>query len=64
MDVISHNAKSGTSRNTLALIRNAGIEPIVVDYLVTPPSKAEIKTLIAAAYPAPEGHARYGARPL
>jgi arsenate reductase len=46
---IYHNAKCGTSRNTLALIRNAGIEPVVVDYLATPPTKAELKTLIAAA---------------
>ena len=46
---IYHNAKYGTSRNTLALIRNAGIEPVVVDYLATPPTKAELKALIAAA---------------
>ena len=46
---IYHNAKCGTSRNTLALIRNAGIEPVVVDYLATPPTKAELKALIAAA---------------
>ena len=46
---IYHNARCGTSRNTLALIRNAGIEPVVVDYLATPPTKAELKALIAAA---------------
>ena len=46
---IYHNARCGTSRNTLALIRNAGIEPVVMDYLATPPTKAELKALIAAA---------------
>ena len=50
MDVIIyHNAKCGTSRNTLALIRNAGIEPMIIDYLATPPSKAELEAMIAAA---------------
>jgi arsenate reductase len=47
--IIYHNAKCGTSRNTLALIRNAGIEPTVVDYLASPPSKAELRAMIAAA---------------
>ena len=47
--IIYHNPKCGTSRNTLALIRNAGIEPTVIDYLATPPSKAELKAMIAAA---------------
>lgn len=47
--IIYHNSKCGTSRNTLALIRNAGIEPTVVDYLASPPSKAELKAMIAAA---------------
>jgi len=47
--IIYHNARCGTSRNTLALIRNAGIEPAVVDYLVSPPSKEELRALIAAA---------------
>lgn len=47
--VIYHNPKCGTSRNTLALIRNAGIEPVIIDYLAAPPSKAELKALIAAA---------------
>ena len=36
--VIFHNPACGTSRNTLALIRHAGIEPTVIDYLKTPPS--------------------------
>lgn len=47
--IIYHNAKCGTSHNTLALIRNAGIEPTIIDYLATPPSKAELKAMIAAA---------------
>lgn len=46
---IYHNAKCGTSRNTLALIRNAGIEPTIIDYLASPPSKTELNALIAAA---------------
>lgn len=46
---IYHNPKCGTSRNTLALIRNAGIEPDVIDYLVAPPSKAELAAMITAA---------------
>jgi arsenate reductase len=48
MDVIIyHNPDCGTSRNTLAMIRNAGIEPHVVEYLKTPPSRALLKRLIA-----------------
>ena len=38
---IYHNPKCGTSRNTLALIRNAGVEPTVVLYVETPPARAE-----------------------
>lgn len=49
MDVILyHNPACGTSRNTLALIRHAGIEPTVVEYLKTPPSKAELQALLRA----------------
>lgn len=44
-----HNPDCGTSRNTLALIRNANIEPEVIEYLVNPPSKAELTQLIADA---------------
>jgi arsenate reductase (glutaredoxin) len=44
---IFHNPKCGTSRNTLALIRNSGVEPEVVLYLETPPSKEQLKQLIA-----------------
>ncbi|WP_439373089.1 arsenate reductase (glutaredoxin) [Bradyrhizobium sp. DASA03120] len=47
MDVIIyHNPDCGTSRNTLAMIRNAGIEPHVVEYLKTPPSRVLLKQLI------------------
>ena len=44
---IFHNPKCGTSRNTLALIRNSGVEPEVVLYLEAPPSKEQLKKLIA-----------------
>ena len=44
---IFHNPECGTSRNTLALIRNSGVEPEVVLYLETPPSKEQLKQLIA-----------------
>ena len=47
--VIYHNPKCGTSRNTLGLIRNAGIEPHVVEYLRTPPSRALLVELIERA---------------
>ncbi|WP_442885432.1 arsenate reductase (glutaredoxin) [Amaricoccus sp.] len=46
--VIYHNPACGTSRNVLAAIREAGIEPRVVKYLETPPSRAELEALIAA----------------
>jgi len=45
---IYHNPQCGTSRNTLALIRNAGLEPQVVLYLETPPTRAQLAQLIAA----------------
>jgi arsenate reductase len=44
---IYHNPACGTSRNTLGLIRNAGIEPAVIEYLKTPPTRAELVSLIA-----------------
>jgi arsenate reductase (glutaredoxin) len=48
MDVIIyHNPECGTSRNTLAMIRNAGIEPHVIEYLKTPPSLSLLASLIA-----------------
>ena len=45
---IYHNPACGTSRNVLALIRNAGVEPEVVEYLKTPPDRATLRRLIAA----------------
>ena len=45
---IFHNPACGTSRNTLALIRHAGIEPTIVEYLKTPPSKEQLRELVAA----------------
>ena len=47
--VIYHNPKCGTSRNTLALIRHAGIEPEVIDYLTNPPSRVRLIELISGA---------------
>jgi arsenate reductase len=46
---IYHNPKCGTSRNTLALIRNAGIEPQVIEYLRDPPTRERLVALIADA---------------
>jgi len=46
---IYHNPACGTSRNTLALIRNAGIEPNVIEYLITPPTRSELIQLIQDA---------------
>ncbi|HEV7269919.1 arsenate reductase (glutaredoxin) [Pseudoxanthomonas sp.] len=45
---IYHNPACGTSRNTLGLIRNGGIEPRVIEYLKTPPDRATLLALIAA----------------
>ncbi|GJD94443.1 arsenate reductase (glutaredoxin) [Methylobacterium iners] len=47
--VIYHNPACGTSRNTLAMIRNAGIEPHVVEYLKTPPSRMLLQDMISRA---------------
>ncbi|WGR94121.1 arsenate reductase (glutaredoxin) [Bradyrhizobium sp. ISRA443] len=48
MDVIIyHNPNCGTSRNTLAMIRHAGIEPHVIEYLKTPPARALLQQLVA-----------------
>lgn len=44
--IIYHNPECGTSRNTLGLIRKAGIEPHVIEYLKTPPSRAMIVSLV------------------
>jgi arsenate reductase len=53
---IYHNPACGTSRNTLALIRNGGVEPTVIEYLKTPPSKERLQQLLA--------HMGVGARAL
>jgi arsenate reductase len=45
---IFHNPACGTSRNTLAMIRNSGVEPTVIEYLQTPPTKARLQELLAA----------------
>jgi len=49
MTTIYHNPACGTSRNTLALIRNTGEEPTIIEYLVTPPSRATLIQLIKDA---------------
>jgi len=46
---IYHNPDCGTSRNTLAMIRRSGVEPVVVEYLKTPPDRATVRQLIADA---------------
>ncbi|MVA22085.1 arsenate reductase (glutaredoxin) [Agrobacterium vitis] len=46
---IYHNPACGTSRNTLEMIRNAGIEPTVVEYLTSPPSRDQLQKMIADA---------------
>lgn len=45
---IFHNPKCGTSRNTLAMIRQSGMEPTVVEYLKSPPSRSKLTELIQA----------------
>ena len=50
MDItIYHNPKCSASRNTLAMIRDAGIEPQIIEYLANPPDRAKLKELIAEA---------------
>ena len=44
---IYHNPQCGTSRNVLALIRNTGVEPVIVEYLVAPPTREKLLELIA-----------------
>jgi arsenate reductase len=46
MITIYHNPACGTSRNTLGLIRNSGVEPRIIEYLKTPPTKAELQVLL------------------
>jgi arsenate reductase (glutaredoxin) len=45
---IYHNPNCGTSRNTLAMIRQSGVEPVIVEYLKTPPSREKLKELVSA----------------
>lgn len=45
---IYHNPACGTSRNTLAMIRQSGVEPVVIEYLKTPPAREKLMELIAA----------------
>jgi arsenate reductase len=47
--IIYHNPACGTSRNALAMIRNAGIEPTVMEYLKTPPTRDRLASIIADA---------------
>jgi len=47
---IYHNPSCGTSRNTLELIRAAGIEPVVIEYLQNPPTREQLATMIADAH--------------
>jgi arsenate reductase len=49
MTTIYHNPACGTSRNTLALIRNTGEEPVVIEYLKNPPSKEDLTQMISDA---------------
>ncbi|MFX5611041.1 ArsC/Spx/MgsR family protein, partial [Acinetobacter baumannii] len=46
--IIYHNPGCGTSRNTLTMIRQSGVEPDIIEYLKTPPSQGRLRELIAA----------------
>ncbi|WP_455814747.1 glutaredoxin-dependent arsenate reductase [Pseudomonas graminis] len=58
-----HNPACGTSRNTLALIRNSGVEPTVILYLETPPNREKLEELIAAMGIAPRALLRHNVEP-
>ncbi|HZU65334.1 MAG TPA: arsenate reductase (glutaredoxin) [Novosphingobium sp.] len=62
--IIYHNPACGTSRNALAMIRNAGIEPHVVEYLKTPPARAMLESLIARAQISPRALLREKGTPF
>ena len=62
--IIYHTPACGTSRNTLAMIRHAGIEPHVIEYLKTPPSRALLEQLIARAGFAPRALLRQKGTPF
>ncbi|HVI55852.1 MAG TPA: arsenate reductase (glutaredoxin) [Luteibacter sp.] len=55
---IYHNPRCGTSRNTLAILRHAGIEPTVIEYLKTPPDRATLLRLLVDADLTPREAAR------
>ena len=61
--IIYHNPACGTSRNVLGLIRNSGIEPHVVEYLKTPPTRALLENLLARAGLTVRGILRHEAPP-
>jgi arsenate reductase len=61
---IFHNPACGTSRNTLAMIRNSGVEPTVIEYLKTPPSKARLQELLAAMCAGPRALLREKGTPF
>ena len=60
---IYHNPACGTARNTLALIRNAGIEPTVIEYLKTPPDRSTLESLIQRMGIPPRGLLRQKGTP-
>jgi arsenate reductase len=62
--VIYHNPECGTSRNALAMIRNAGIEPHVIEYLKTPPSREMLVSLIGRMGIAPRALLREKGTPF
>lgn len=61
---IYHNPDCGTSRNTLAILRHVGIEPTVVEYLVTPPDRATLRRLFNEAGLTPREAARRKGTPF
>lgn len=62
--IIYHNPECGTSRNALALIRNAGIEPHIIEYLKSPPSRAMLVNLITRSGLTPRDLAREKGTPF
>jgi len=60
---IYHNPACGTSRNTLAMIRATGVEPVIIEYLQDPPTRAKLVALIAAAGLTPRGLLRQKGTP-
>ena len=60
---IYHNPSCGTSRNTLAIIRNSGVEPTVIEYLKTPPDRTTLESLIQRMGIRPRGLLRQKGTP-